>query len=93
MEITEVHATWQPYRGPADVKRSDLPDDVFAFPKERAEPLTDAIHVRSAIARFNSVRSVTDAERDLAFQNILKAADYYSVSVSEKSWHEIGHRV
>ena len=27
----------------------------FAFPKERKEPLTDASHVRNAIARFNQV--------------------------------------
>jgi hypothetical protein len=34
---------------------------VFAFPDERKEPLTDARHVRNAIARFNQVEGVSDA--------------------------------
>ena len=36
----------------------------FAFPDERKEPLVDARHVRNAIARFDQVEDVTDAERD-----------------------------
>jgi hypothetical protein len=63
---------------------------VFAFPRERKEPLTDAQHVRSAIARFNQVTGVTDEERDLAFANIQKAAAYYGVELSERSWHDLG---
>lgn len=33
---------------------------------------------------------MTDAERDKAFANILKAAKHYDVEVSEKSWKELG---
>ena len=35
--------------------RDDLSSQNFAFPKQRKEPLEDASHVRSAIARFNQV--------------------------------------
>ena len=46
----------------ADKNRVD--DSQFAFTKERKEPLTDAAHVRNAIARFDQVEGVSDAERD-----------------------------
>jgi len=45
--------------------------------------MTDASHVRSALARFNQVADVSDEDRDLAFVNIKKAAQYYSVAMSE----------
>ena len=85
----EINATWRPYHGPADTPRSSLPDSSFAFPTERAEPLTNAGHVRSAIARFAQVRNVTDAERDVAFHNIKVAADYFGVRVSATDWHDM----
>jgi hypothetical protein len=61
----------------------------FAFPKERKEPLVDAKHVRNAIARFDQVEGVTDAERDKAWQKILKAAKRYDVEVSETDWRDM----
>jgi hypothetical protein len=33
---------------------------VFAFPKQRKEPLTDATHVRNAIARFDQTVGVSE---------------------------------
>jgi hypothetical protein len=33
---------------------------------------------------------VNDAERDLAFANILAAAKHYDVDVQETDWHELG---
>jgi hypothetical protein len=84
-------ATWQPHEKHGTLtKQSDLPDTVFAFPKERKEPLTDAEHVRNAVARFDQVIGVTDDERALAFANIEKAAKHYGVNLSETSWHELG---
>jgi hypothetical protein len=62
----------------------------FAFPKQRKEPLENASHVRNAIARFNQVEGVTDAERDAAWKHILAAAKKFGVEVHEKSWREIG---
>jgi hypothetical protein len=70
--------------------RSPLPDTVFAFPKQRKEPLTDAKHVRNAVARFDQVTGVSDADRALAFANIEKAAKYYDVDLSETSWRDLG---
>ena len=61
----------------------------FAFPKERKEPLTDAAHIRNAIARFDQVEGVTDAERDQAWKRILAAAKRYDVEVSESDWREL----
>ena len=86
-----MRATWQPHEKHGRLtKQSDLPDSVYAFPKKRKEPLTDASHVRNAIARFDQVEGVSDAERDLAFANIKKAAKYYGVELSETSWGELG---
>jgi hypothetical protein len=51
---------------------SDLPASVYAFPKQRKEPLTDAEHVRNAVARFDQVIDVSDEDRDLAFANSRK---------------------
>jgi hypothetical protein len=82
--------TWRPHEKHGQLTtQSDLPDSVYAFPKERKEPLTDAQHVRNAVARFDQVQGVTDSERELAFKNIEKAAQHYGVNLSEKSWHEL----
>lgn len=70
--------TW---RAPEDpkAKRSQLPSSAFAFPRDRKEPLTDAAHVRSAIARFSQVDGVTERERIQAAANISAAAKYFGV--------------
>ena len=52
--------------GLSTAQQDRLDDAEFAFPKERKEPLSDARHVRNAIARFDQVEGVSDAERDLA---------------------------
>ena len=70
--------------------RNSLPESAFAFPRERKEPLTDAGHVRNAIARFDQVRDVTDKERDEAFRRIKKAAKKYGVEMTETRWQELG---
>jgi hypothetical protein len=66
-------------------------DSEFAFPKERKEPLTDARHVRNAIARFDQVEGVSDAERDQAWKRILAAAKRHGVEVSATSWRDLAH--
>lgn len=85
--------TWKPDTQHGDLsskEKNDLPDSVFAFPKQRKEPITDASHVRNALARFDQVKGVSDEDRDLAFANIKKAAEHYKVDVNEKSWHDLG---
>jgi len=77
--------------GLSTAEKDRLADSEFAFPRERKEPLTDARHVRNAIARFDQVEGVSDAERDEAWQRILAAAKRYGVDVSESSWRELAH--
>ena len=74
------------------VDRVPSPESVFAFPRQRKEPLTDASHVKNALARFDQVEGVSDADRELAFANIKKAAQYYGVELRESSWRELGAR-
>jgi hypothetical protein len=69
--------------------RNRLPAKDFAFARERKEPITDARHVRNAIARFDQVEGVTDAERDRAWRKIVRAAKRFGVEVSERDWREL----
>jgi hypothetical protein len=86
-----MRTTWKPHEKHGRLTvQSDLPDGVFAFPKQRKEPLTDAKHVRNAVARFDQVTDVSESDRALAFANIEKAAKYYGVDLSETSWRELG---
>jgi hypothetical protein len=71
-------------------QRNDMGKGEFAFPKQRKEPLDDAQHVRNAIARFDQVKDVSDAERDEAWKRIKAAAKKFDVDISEKSWHDLG---
>ena len=75
--------------GLSTAEKNDLPASAFAFPKERKEPLTDARHVRNAIARFDQVEDVSDAERDRAWTCIRRAAKKFGVEVSEDGWREL----
>ena len=71
-------------------KRNQLSGSTFAFPQQRKEPLEDAKHVRNAIARFDQVKDVSDAERDAAWTRIKSAAKKFGVEVKETSWRELG---
>ena len=75
--------------GMSTADKDRLADQEFAFPEERKEPLTDAQHVRNAIARFNQVEGVSDAERDRAWERITAAADKYDIEVSASNWREL----
>lgn len=68
---------------------NDLPDSKFAFPHERKEPLTDAKHVRNAVARFDQVEGVSDSERDRAWRRIKAAAKRFDVEIDAGSWREL----
>lgn len=87
--------TWEHQEAHGDLstkEKNDLPESVFAFPKQRKEPLSDASHVRNALARFDQVKDVSDEDRDLAFANIKKAAKHYGVDVQEDSWRDLGDK-
>ena len=80
-----METTWKPHEKHGELtERGDLPDSVFAFPKQRKEPMTDASHVRNAIARFDQTVGVSDEERKMAFANIKKAANHYGIDMSSR---------
>ena len=98
MADQHVSPTWAPpprdeqSSGTLDAaERNELPDSAYAFPAQRKEPLTSASHVRDALARFDRVQDVTDADRALAFENIRRAAAYYDVDMTEQSWSDLMH--
>ena len=75
--------------GLSTAEQNDLPASKFAFPKERKEPLTDARHVRNAVARFDQVEGVTDSERDAAWRRIRAAARRFGVHIEERGWRSL----
>jgi hypothetical protein len=86
-----MQTTWKSHEKHGELTaKSDLPDSVFAFPKQRKEPMTDARHVRNAIARFDQTIGVTDSDRELAFANIKQAAEFYGVEMGETDWTQLG---
>ena len=88
--------TWKPYTKHGDLntqEREQLPASVYAFPTQRKEPMTDADHVRNALARFDQVKDVSDADRDSAFANILAAAKHYGININETNWHQLGKKI
>lgn len=91
-----MKATWKPSddaHGQLDAAdRKRLPDSAYAFPEQRKEPLTDARHVQTALARFDQVKDVGDADRELAFANIRAAARHYGVDVAETDWRQLGKK-
>jgi hypothetical protein len=76
-------------QGLSTAAENRMPESTFAFPEQRKEPLNDASHVRNAIARFDQVEGVSDADRDKAWKRIRTAAKKFGVEVSEKGWREL----
>jgi hypothetical protein len=75
--------------GMSTAEKNHLAESQFAFPDERKEPLSDAAHVRNAIARFDQVEGVSDAERDRAWKRIMVAAKKFDVEVAAGDWREL----
>ena len=75
-----------------ETDRESLAVTQFAFEKQRKEPIENAGHVRNAVARFNQVEGVTDAERDAAWKRIQAAAKRFNVDLHESDWREIGRK-
>jgi hypothetical protein len=96
MSTLSDNSSWEPTHRARGLGRLDaaqlnaLPNTAFAFPRSRKEPITDASHVRSALARFNQVTDVSDADRDLAFDNIKKAAKHFNIEMHETDWRQLG---
>jgi hypothetical protein len=79
-------------RGMSTAEENRLSDQQFAFPHQRKEPLTDARHVRNAVARFNQVEGVSDADRDRAWRRIRRAANKFGVEIEADDWRELFER-
>ena len=75
--------------GLSTAKKNDLPDSSFAFPEQRKEPLVDARHVRNAVARFDQVEGVSDADRDKAWRRIRAAARKFDVDIEARGWRSL----
>jgi hypothetical protein len=91
VQSARAHGTKIPRltKGLSTAKQNELPASQFAFPKERKEPLVDARHVRNAVARFDQVEGVTDAERDRAWKRIRAAAKRYDVDIEADGWRDL----
>jgi hypothetical protein len=76
-------------KGISTAEENRLRKTQFAFPDERKEPLTDAAHVRNAIARFDQVEGVSDAERDRAWKRIRNAAKRFDIDVEAENWRDL----
>jgi len=70
-------------------RKNRLPAEKFAFVKKRKEPITDARHVRNAIARFDQVEGVSDAERDAAWKRIRAAARKFGIEIEARGWRSL----
>jgi hypothetical protein len=70
-------------------KRNAIGSNVFAFPKERKEPLENAGHVRNAAARFDQVKGVSQSERGSAWKRIKAAAKKFGVELREAGQQEM----
>jgi hypothetical protein len=70
-------------------QQNRMPAQTFAFPKERKEPLSDARHVRNAIARFDQVEGVSQSEREAAWRRIRAAARKYGVEIKVRGWRAL----
>jgi hypothetical protein len=92
VQSERAHGETVPRReqGMSTAEKDRLSDDVFAFPKQRKEPLNDARHVRNAIARFDQVEDVSDRDRDEAWRRIKRAADRLNIEITAKSWRDLG---
>jgi hypothetical protein len=87
-----MKTTWKPHEGQSSTRdnQPNLPDSAFAFPQQRKEPMTDASHVRNAIARFDQVKGVSEEDRKLAFANLKAAAKHFGIDMPEDSVKDLG---
>jgi hypothetical protein len=91
VQSARAHGTRIPRKtqGLSTAQQNRLPDSQFAFPKQRKEPLTDARHVRNAVARFDQVEGVSDADRDRAWKRIRAAARKFDVEIEARGWRSL----
>src|SRR5690349_14344002 len=91
VQSKRAHGKRIPKRSPglSTRQRNRMSTERFAFPKKRKEPINDARHVRNAVARFDQVEGVSDAERDAAWRRIRAAAREYGVRIEARGWRSL----
>lgn len=67
--------------------RDELPESSFAVPSKRALPIQDATHVRMAWKMVNRTQGLTEAERKVARERILRKAKELGIDTTD--WHTI----
>jgi hypothetical protein len=78
--------------GLSTAEENEMSKSEFAFPEQKKEPLTDARHVRNAVARFDQVEGVSDKQRDEAWKRIVAAARKFDVEITESDWRDLFNR-
>ena len=78
--------TWKPWLGSPE---DSIPAYAYAFPRQRIDPLIDAVCVRSAIEHFHLVPEVSDEDRREAFDNIKQAALYFHMEIYGDTYEEM----
>ena len=76
-------------RGLSTRQQNRMSTQMFAFTRKRKEPINDARHVRNAVARFDQVEGVTNAERDRAWRRIREAARRFGVKIEARGWRTL----
>ena len=91
VQSARAHGARIPKKSPglSTKQQNRMSTQTFAFPKEGKEPLNDARHVRNAVARFDQVEGVSNAERDAAWRRIRAAARKFGVEIHERGWREL----
>ena len=64
----------------------------FAFPRQRKEPLTDASHVKNALARFDQVEGVSELRPRARLRQHQEGGAVLRRRCEENSWRELGRR-
>jgi hypothetical protein len=85
--------TWKPHEKHGELAaadRNELPDSAYAFPKKRKEPLTDAKHVRNALARFDQVEDVPTPSASRPSPTSRRRPEHYGVDMTERTGTELG---
>lgn len=78
--------------GPASALHSSrMNKTAYGFPAEKKEPISDAVHMRNAVARFNQVEGVTDTQRDNAWKRIKTTAQKFGVELNEEDWRDLAN--
>ena len=82
---------WLPVRLPLKAPLNSLPVTEPYWSMEAGRKVWQNLAEAAVATRFDQVKGVSDADRELAFANITAAAKHYGVRMGEQSWKELMH--